>query len=157
AFTRERRCRQDAPDMVYQLVIRAGAKRPPAGARCRGRVPLPVERGAGDAPHAADPRQAIQLPRGGRGGLTHRLDLLCGKGRLVSSRPIFSRKSSISIVDSPSFSRRRPNSRSRLSSGVFFIPSWPAPRNASRNVAIRAAGIPRSRDKGVIAPFPTQG
>ena len=76
----------------------------------------------------------------------HRLDLLGRKGRLVSSRPIFSRNSSISMVDSPSFSRRWPISRSWLSRGVFFIASWPASRNAARQVARRAAGSPSSRD-----------
>src|SRR5215216_6350447 len=144
-FAGERRRFQDAPNVVYQLVIRTGPNGSPAGARRRGRMPLPVERGAGHAPHAADARQAIRLGSGGRAGLAHRLDLLCGKGRLISSRPIFSRNSSMSIVASPSFSRRRPISQSRLSSGCFFSASWPAARNASRQVARRAAGSPSSR------------
>src|SRR4029453_10668153 len=146
-FAGERRRFQDAPNVVYQLVIPTGPNGSPAGARRRGRMPLPVERGAGHAPHAADARQAIRLGSGGRAGLAHRLDLLCGKGRLSSSRPIFSRNSSMSIVASPSFSRRRPISQSRLSSGCFFSASWPAARNASRQVARRAAGSPSSRDR----------
>src|SRR5262249_40090079 len=79
-------------------------------------------------------------------GLAHRLDLLGRKGRCVSSRPIFSCNSSISIVASPSFWRRRASARSWLSSGGFFSASWPASRNASRQVVRRAAGSPRSRD-----------
>src|SRR5215471_5813352 len=145
-FAWEGRRLQDAPDVVYQLGIRTRAKRPPAGAKRRALVPLPVDGGACDAPHATDTRQAIRLASGGRGGLAHRLDLLCRKGWLVSSRPIFSRSSSISMVDSPSFSRKRPSSPSRLSSGCVFIASWPASRNASRQVASRAAGSPSSRD-----------
>ena len=78
--------------------------------------------------------------------MAHRLDLLGAQGRLVSSRPIFSRHSAISMIDSPSFSRKRPRSRSRLSSGCVCIASWPASRNASRQVARRAAGSPSSRD-----------
>src|SRR5262252_1415550 len=145
-FAGERRRFQDTPDMVAQLVIWTGTNGPSSGARRRGRMPLPVERGAGHAPHAAEARQAIRLASGGRGGLAHRLDLLGGKGRLVSSRPICSGNNSISIVDSPSFSRRRPSSRSRLSRGMFFIASWPASRNASRQAARGAAGMPSSRD-----------
>src|SRR5688572_24457122 len=146
AFTGERRCLQDTPDMVHQFVIRTGTYWPPPCARLSRCVPVPVNGGAGNAPHTTDPRQAIPLATGGRDGLAHRLDLLCRKGWLVSSRPIFSRKSSISMVDSPSFSRRRPISRSRLSSGCCFIASWPASRKASRQVVRRAAGIPSSRD-----------
>src|SRR3954447_2736226 len=146
AFAGERRRLQDAPDMVHQFVIRTGATWPSSGARRRGRMPLPIDRGARDAPHATDTCQAIRLTSGGRGGLAHRLDLLCCKGRLVSRRPIFSRNSSISMVDSPSFSRKRPISRSWLSRGCVFSASWPASRNASRQVARRAAGIPSSRE-----------
>jgi hypothetical protein len=118
----------------------------PPGTRRRGRVPLPGDGGACDAPHAADTCQAIRLARGGRGGLAHRLDLLAAKGRRVSSRPRFSRKSSIAMVDAPSFARKRPSSRSWLASGYVFIASWPAARNASHHVARRAAGSPSSRD-----------
>src|SRR5262245_32160737 len=75
AFARERRRYQDAPDMVHQLVIRTRTHGPTSGPRRRGHVALPVDGGACDAPHTADPRQAIQLARGGRGGLAHRLDL----------------------------------------------------------------------------------
>src|ERR671923_1575934 len=147
AFTRERRRLQDTPDMGHQFVIRTGAHWPPPRSRLSRRVPVPVDGRASKLPHAADARQARGLTRGGRGGLAHRLDLRCAQGRLVSRRPIFSRKSSISMVDSPSFSRRRPISRSRLSRGCCFIASWPASRNASRQVVMRAAGTPNARDR----------
>jgi hypothetical protein len=49
------------------------------------------------------------------------------------------------MVASPSVSRSRAISRSRLSRGCFCIASWPASSKASRHVAIRAAGIPSSR------------
>jgi hypothetical protein len=132
--------------MSDQLIICTGPHGPPPGARRRGRVPLPVEGGTCHTPHTADTRQAIGLPSGGRGGLAHGLDLLSRKGWPVSSRSIFFRNSSISMVASPSFSRRRPISRSRLSSGCFFSASWPASRNAARQAASRVAGIPSSRD-----------
>ena len=145
-FTWEGRCLQDAPDVVHQLVIRTGTQGSPSGGRHHARVPLPIDGGARHAPHAADSRQAIRLVCGGRGGLAHRLDLLGRKGRCVSSRPIFSCNSSISIVASPSFWRTRASSLSWLSSGGFFRASWPASRNASRQVVRRAAGIPSSCD-----------
>src|SRR5215831_509784 len=145
-FAGERRRLQDTPDMVYQLVIHTGAKGPSAGVRYRALVPLPGDGRARDTPHAADSRQTIRLPSGGRGGLAHRLDLLCRKERSVSRRPIFSCNSSMSMVASPSFWRKRASSRSWLSSGGFFSASWPASRNASRQVVRRAAGIPSSRD-----------
>src|SRR5215471_4736913 len=145
-FARERRCLQDALAMVHQLVIRPRTHWPTPGTRRRGRVALPVDGRACDAPHAADTCQARGLASGGRGGLAHRLDLLRAKGRLVSSRPILSCHSSISIVASPSFWRNRASSRSWLSSGGCFSASWPASRNVSRQVVRRAAGIPNSRD-----------
>src|SRR5262249_1808664 len=146
AFAWEGRCRQDAPNVGHQFVVRTGTQGAATGARPRRLVPLPIDSGACDTPHAPDPRQAIGLIGGGRGGLAHRLDLLGRKGRCVSSRPIFSCNSSISIVASPSFWRRRASARSWLSSGGFFSASWPASRNASRQVVRRAAGSPRSRD-----------
>jgi hypothetical protein len=145
-FAGEGRCLQDAPNRGHQLVIRTGAKGAPSGSPCRARVPLPGDGGACQAPHAAAPRQAIRLARGGRGGLAHRRDLLGGKGRLVSSRPIFSRNSSMSMVDSPRFCRKRARSRSWSSSDGFVSASWPASRNASRHIVRRAAGMPSSRD-----------
>jgi hypothetical protein len=146
AFAWEGGCLQDTANVGHELVLRTGAHWPPAGARLRGRMPLPGDSSARDAPYTADASQAIRLARGGRGGLAPRLDLRRGTGRSVSNRPSCSRNSSIALVASPSFSRRRPISQSRLSSGCCFIASWPASRNASRHAAIRAAGIPHARD-----------
>jgi hypothetical protein len=131
--------------MVYQLVICTRTNWPMPGTRRSGRVSPPVDAGACDAPHAADPRQAIRLARGGRGGLAYRLDLLCAKGRLVSSRAIFSRKSSIAMVDSPGFSRKRPSSWSRLSSGWFSSPPG------------QQRGTPHARSRDGQQGFRSQG
>src|SRR5215217_8858980 len=110
AFAREGRRLQDTTDSSHQVIIRTGPPGPSPGARRRGFAPLPVDRGARYAPHPTDTRQAIGLRGGGRDGLAHRLDLLGRKGRSVSSRPIFSCNSSISMVDSPSFWRKRASS-----------------------------------------------
>src|SRR4029450_2236418 len=88
-FAGEGRGRQDAPNMVHPLTPRTGAKGAPSGSQCRALVPLPVDGGACHVPHAADPRQAIRLARGGRGGRAHRLDLPGGQGgRVTAGRPL---------------------------------------------------------------------
>ena len=69
--------------------------------------PLRVDRGARQAPKGAHPLQAVGSARGGEAGLTHRLHLLPAKGRPASRRSIFSRRTSPSIVSSPTLALSR--------------------------------------------------
>ena len=107
---------------------------------------LPIQSGARQTPHSADPDQAIRLPGGGRGGPAHLLDLRRDKGRPSSRCSIFFWRSSLSMVTSPSFCRNRAISSSRASWGRFFSSAWPARRNWSRHFDSRAAVIPSSRE-----------
>ena len=94
--------------------------------------PLRVDRGARQAPKGAHPLQAVGSARGGEAGLTHRLHLLPAKGRPASRRSIFSRRTSPSIVSSPTLALSRAFSSSRSSAGRALSAASPPRRNASR-------------------------
>ncbi len=72
-------------------------------------------------------------------GLTHRLHLLPAKGRPASRRSIFSRRTSPSIVSSPTLALSRAFSSSRSSAGRALSAASPPRRNASRQAESRAA------------------
>jgi hypothetical protein len=142
---------QHRPNLPDQCLVRAGAEGAGTSARSLGRLSLPIDSRPRHTPHTTDPSQAIADTGGGRSGPTRQLDLRRLKGRPVSTRASFSRNSSLSMVDSPSFSRRRAISRSRASRGCCVISSRPPNRKASLHAARRAAGTLSSRDSRSIA------
>ena len=91
------------------------------------------------SPKGAHPLQAVGSARGGEAGLTHRLHLLPAKGRPASRRSIFSRRTSPSIVSSPTLALSRAFSSSRSSAGRALSAASPPRRNASRQAESRAA------------------
>src|SRR5215210_6339397 len=152
---------EDLPaDVPDQFGIGAGADRASARrtGRRRGTVrrAMAVERGAGHAPDAGDPSEAIASAHGRGEGLAHRLDLRRPKGRAVSRAAIFRSSSSLAMVTSPSLALRRSSSSSRPSRSRSFIAASAATRARSRHALRRAAvtfssratvsrGSPRSR------------
>ena len=144
----EGRVLQDLPDVAEEFRIGARAHRAALigrGAFMNGdrlSPPLRVDRGARQAPKGAHPLQAVGSARGGEAGLTHRLHLLPAKGRPASRRSIFSRRTSPSIVSSPTLALSRAFSSSRSSAGRALSAASPPRRNASRQAESRAAVVP---------------
>ena len=97
------------------------------------------------SPKGAHPLQAVGSARGGEAGLTHRLHLLPAKGRPASRRSIFSRRTSPSIVSSPTLALSRAFSSSRSSAGRALSAASPPRRNA------------RARRKAEPLSCPTRG
>ena len=151
ALAMEGRVLQDLPDVAEEFRIGARAHRAALigrGAFMNGdrlSPPLRVDRGARQAPKGAHPLQAVGSARGGEAGLTHRLHLLPAKGRPASRRSIFSRRTSPSIVSSPTLALSRAFSSSRSSAGRALSAASPPRRNASRQAESRAAVVPNSR------------
>ena len=139
----EGRVLQDLPDVAEEFRIGARAHRAALigrGAFMNGdrlSPPLRVDRGARQAPKGAHPLQAVGSARGGEAGLTHRLHLLPAKGRPASRRSIFSRRTSPSIVSSPTLALSRAFSSSRSSAGRALSAASPPRRNASRQAESR--------------------
>ena len=119
--------------------------------------PLRVDRGARQAQRAAHPLQAVGSARGGEAGLTHRLHLLPAKGRPASRRSIFSRRTSPSIVSSPTLALSRAFSSSRSSAGRALSAASPPRRNASRQRKAEPLSCPtRGRASPGSRPAKTQ-
>ena len=72
------------------------------------------------APDARDRCKTEPMAVGGRGGPAHRLDHLCAKRPLFSRMAIFSYRSSLSIVISPTLTFRQAISSSRSSRSRSF-------------------------------------
>src|SRR5512132_2759144 len=96
-----------------RLPSRCGANRPFSRISRRTR-PGELRTPEKNIPAAGDPRQAIDAIDGGRDRSAHRLDLRRAKGAPASSRAIFSRNSSVSMVISPTFPFSRAISSSRV-------------------------------------------
>ena len=115
ALADERRLRQHLPDALRQLRVGPRRFRPPLLGRRWPRAAGAggVDRRTRDLPHAAGAGQTVRALRGGRDGLAHCFDLRDPKGLFASARRARSRSSSLSIVSSPTFARKRAISSSR--------------------------------------------
>ena len=142
---------QHSADMGEQFIVRAGADRPGTFVLPRSLLLLPVDGRPCHIPQTTDSRQTGGFVGGGRSGMAQRLDLRRPKERPAFRRAIFSHNSSGSIVDPPSFWCRQASSLSCASQGGCFMACWPAFRKASRQEAIRAAGILKSGDSRSIS------
>src|SRR3954465_3458984 len=132
ALAMERAARQKLADRRHQIVIRPGPRwSRPLALSHSGWAAVAIE---GRPRHAPDPRhplQAIDAIRGGRDLPAHRLDLRRAKGRGVSRRSIFTSRSSLVIVSSPTLACSRPISASRASPGRLFSGASPPARDCA--------------------------
>jgi len=141
ALAMKRRVIEKRADLLDDLVIgRQTGWSPVPGTKLRAAT-LKVESRSWDPPDATDSGQAVAFSRGGREGLAHLLSPLRDKGRFCSSLLLFSRRSSDSIVASPSFSRSRLIS-SVSGSSFLLMAACPAERKSSLHRDIEAAVMP---------------
>ncbi len=121
----------DLSDLPDQIGIRHGALWSRAAGRCGlgpGRLQVPVHAGPARTPGPAHPGDAVSLARGDRDDGAHRFDLRRPKGWPTSIFAIFSTRSSLSMVISPTLARSRSISSSRVSRGRCFSPDAPVGR-----------------------------
>ena len=137
---------QDRSNMLDQLFIRAGALRARSlrYKRTYPSFPLFIHTRTGPIPNPAGPLQAVNLSHGDRAGLAHLLDLRRAKGDPASRRAAFSRRSSLSIVSSPTFFLSLPicssfgsrSARSNRMAGSSSI-MWAIPTRMSSTTSTR--------------------